>query len=158
MIPNITPNPSKIEGKRRKYKLAYLVLIQELHGFHQIKKFLEIVDDSQAVFLLHVPKTDDSVYALLDEYIKTDGPRDQNGQSNVFLSTYRYGKTTGHIDIVYSQLSGFWELLDMADWDYVINLSNYDWPLRHNQQIHSILQKHPGHSYIEFNTETSKLF
>jgi hypothetical protein len=47
-------------------------------------------------------------------------------------------------------LQGFFELLDLADWDFVINLSAYDWPVRSTQDIYDSLIKHGDSSWIEY--------
>ncbi|KAH9246348.1 hypothetical protein BASA81_016110 [Batrachochytrium salamandrivorans] len=54
-------------------------------------------------------------------------------------------------------LSGFWELLDMAQWDYIVNLSNYDWPLRNNVDMHAALERHPGFSWIDYWNDTEAI-
>lgn len=56
------------------------------------------------------------------------------------------------------QLNGFWELLDLGDWEYVINLSNTDWPLRRNADVYKYLDapKYKGKSQIRWWTSTGK--
>jgi hypothetical protein len=153
MKPDLT---GTLSASRRNYKLAYLVLIQEHHGFTQFKLLMELLDDSQAIFLVHVDKFDDHLYKVIKEHVDGRKKADPEGVGNIFMAKNRYRVTHHHIDQVYIQLSGFWELFDLADWDYVINISNYDWPLRLNPEIHSILDKNPGFSYIDFLPDTSK--
>ncbi|KAJ3334668.1 hypothetical protein HDU91_002604, partial [Kappamyces sp. JEL0680] len=155
ILPTMSPGPSRIPGKRRKYKLAYLVLIQERHGFSQLKLLLDLLDDSRAIFLVHVDKNDSELYRTIKEHVDLRTKTDPDKIGNVFLTENRYANTPKHISQVFIQLSGFWELFDMADWDYIINLSNYDWPLRHNTDIHAVLEKNPGNSYIDFLPDTS---
>lgn len=59
--------------------------------------------------------------------------------SNVYLAQNRYRGTWGHVSLVWMELSGFWELLDLADWDHVINLSVADYPLRRSREIARLL-------------------
>jgi hypothetical protein len=55
----------------------------------------------------------------------------------------------GSISIVFAQMKGFFELLEWAEWDYVINLSAYDYPMMSAEAMYAILSKDPGKAYIE---------
>ena len=153
ILPSMIPSFSIIHEPRRKYKLAYLISMKELYGIHQLKLLLKILDDSHAIFLIHVPINEESLFISVSSYVKE---RDPKGTGNVFIAKHRYPYTFGHINQVFLELSGFWELFDLADWDYVINLSNFDWPLRHNQDIHKLLMNNPGYSYLDMFQDTSK--
>ena len=133
-------------------------MMQELHGIHQLKLLLEMLNDSHGIFLIHVPKNDDNLYTLVQAYLR-ELPKDKNDpDGNVFMTKSRFTHAQGHINQVFMQLAAFWELCDLADWDYVINLSNYDWPLRHNQDIYKLLIQNPGFSYIDVIQDTSMSF
>jgi hypothetical protein len=41
-------------------------------------------------------------------------------KSNIHVSEKRFSNIWGHITLVYSQLNGFWELMDMADWYFIL--------------------------------------
>ncbi|KAJ3328050.1 hypothetical protein HDU76_010675 [Blyttiomyces sp. JEL0837] len=58
---------------------------------------------------------------------------------NVFLSKNRIFGTWSHASLVWIQLTGFWELYDMATWDVVINLSAHSFPLRSSRELHRFL-------------------
>ncbi|KAI9349423.1 core-2/I-branching enzyme-domain-containing protein [Zopfochytrium polystomum] len=74
---------------------------------------------------------------------ESHGENDYNDvvHSNVFIAQHRYRGMWGHISLVWMQLSGFWELFDIAEWDAVINLSAADFPLRRSREIHRLLSK-----------------
>ena len=164
ILPSMDPSSSSASpplmagGKKKKYKIAYLIMMQELHGIHQLKLLLEMLNDSHGIFLIHVPKNDDNLYTLVQAYLR-ELPKDKNDpDGNVFMTKSRFTHAQGHINQVFMQLAAFWELCDLADWDYVINLSNYDWPLRHNQDIYKLLIQNPGFSYIDVIQDTSMSF
>ena len=152
-LPAINKQDSRIPGPRRRYKIAYLILVQELDGFQQLKMLLETIDDGESVILIHVEVGQDRLYNSIDEYLKENEIRIK-AVGNVFMAKYRFKNIFKHISLVYTYLSGFFELQDLADWDYVINLSNYDWPLRRNAELHRILDMNPGCSYIDFWSST----
>ena len=132
-------------GSKKKFKLAYLIMVHELNGFLNLEKLLDFLDDGDAIILVHVDSRSSctQLYNKIKDWIEnTRKKRD----TNVNLAKYRLHNIWGHSSLVFTQLSGFWELLELADWDFVINLSNYDWPLRNNSQIHSSLQL--GKNYI----------
>jgi hypothetical protein len=126
-------------------------MVQEIQGFQQLTMLIENLDNGEAIFLIHVEKKNENLYAKIESYLETI-PTD-----NVYLAKHRYNHILGHISLVFSYLSGFFELRDLADWDYVINLSNYDWPLRRNADIHRVLTLHPGSCYIDYWPDTQAL-
>ncbi|KAJ3413140.1 hypothetical protein HDV05_008478 [Chytridiales sp. JEL 0842] len=61
--------------------------------------------------------------------------------TNVFLANFRHKGFWGHKSLVWMQLSGYFELMGLADWDFTINLSGQDYPLRSSSEIHRWLMK-----------------
>ncbi|KAL2918116.1 Xylosyltransferase 2 [Polyrhizophydium stewartii] len=159
-IPAIIPNPSMLPGTRRKYLIAYLLMVHEEAGFKQLSKLIDTLDDGDAIILIHVDnrKRSAGLQDLLDKLIR-QRERRLGRPTNVFLANYRFCNIWGHSSLVLTQLSGFWELLDMADWDYVINLSNYDFPLKRNREIHAILSRphNKNRNFIEYWPDTQDL-
>jgi hypothetical protein len=85
--------------------------------------------------LIHVIQGLDAEYEKVLSYINK---RESEGHlGNVIMAKRRFSNILGHSSLLFSELSGFFELRDLADWDYVINLSSYDWPLRTNAEIHN---------------------
>jgi hypothetical protein len=159
VLPSIVPTFDVIPGPRRKYKIAYLLMVHELQGLPHLLRLLELLDDGDGIVLIHVDARDASaaLHARLQQWILKRAMT--SGQQNVFLAKYRYHNIWGHASLVFTQLSGFWELLDMADWDFVVNLSNYDYPIKRNADIHRILsqEKYRGKNFIEYWPETDDL-
>ncbi|KAJ3413172.1 hypothetical protein HDV05_008375 [Chytridiales sp. JEL 0842] len=79
--------------------------------------------------------------------------------NNVHLTSHRYAGMWGHVSLVWMQLSGYWELLDMADFEYVINLSAFDFPLRRPEEMYRFLKKQGrkgGEVFIEYWSANSE--
>ncbi|KAJ3275516.1 hypothetical protein HDV01_000343 [Terramyces sp. JEL0728] len=150
-LPTIRKSESLIAGPRKHYKLAYLFIIQEKEFLQQSKMLIDTLDDDHAIILVHIDKDAHVAYNEMDKFLKE---RTYGGTGNVFLAQTRYNYLQGHISSVFILLSGYFELLDLADWDYVINLSSVDWPLRRNLEIHRVLDLHPGYSYIDYWADT----
>jgi hypothetical protein len=132
ILPTISPNPAP---NRRRFKIAYLLMVHLRTGLNSLKNLLAIIDDGEAIILIHVDKKDrDGVYSAILQLLNSATFK------NVHLAKTRFANIWGHVSLVFSQLSGFWELFDMADWDFVINLSNFDYPLGDNLFIHNNLK------------------
>ncbi|KAJ3413218.1 hypothetical protein HDV05_008278 [Chytridiales sp. JEL 0842] len=150
---------------RRKYKLAYLLMVDgPTANLENIKTLVEELDDSSAVFLIHVDshskllRDEISRWIALRDLTKSlTSPNSKVEKGNVFLTQTSYYGMWGHISLVWMQLNGFWELYDLADWEYVINLSAFDYPVRKSREIHRVLKKEGGgkRSYIEFWVEST---
>lgn len=130
----------KTKSSKKRFKMAYLILISDGQGFHQVSKLVEILDDGQAILLIHVIQgleaEFDKIKALLDKRRRN---RVNMESGNVHMAKRRFSNIWGHSSLLFTELSGFFELRDLAEWDYVVNLSNYDWPLRTNSEIHKVL-------------------
>ncbi|KAJ3111604.1 hypothetical protein HDU96_005536 [Phlyctochytrium bullatum] len=167
VLPALLPQKSQIVGRRRRYRMAYLVTA---HGgtemLDNLKLLVNTLDDGSAVFLVHV----DLRYAELEAAIKAwlfereekiNEIRDRRklypGRGNVFLARNRYAVVWGHVSMVYMQLSGAWELVDLADWDFWINISLEDFPLRKSRELHRVLtaKEFVGRNFISFELETT---
>ncbi|KAI8839903.1 hypothetical protein BC829DRAFT_403666, partial [Chytridium lagenaria] len=102
MLPAVrssTSGVTPIPGARRKYKIAYLLM----------------VDGDESLITKH------SIEELVSQ---RDTALGDNAPGNVFMAKKTYDGMWGHISLVWMQLNGYWELMELADWEYVINLSS----------------------------------
>jgi Core-2/I-Branching enzyme len=157
VLPAILPQKSPLSGPRRKFKIAYLLMIHEINGFPHAANLLEMLDDGDAIILIHVdarPKSQ-PLFVKLQSWIHKR-EKTIKRQSNIYFAEHRFFNIWGHISLVFTQLSGFWELLDMADWDFMVNLSNYDYPIKSNAVIHKTLIDggYKDKNWIEFWEDT----
>ncbi|KAI8848917.1 hypothetical protein BC829DRAFT_417213 [Chytridium lagenaria] len=129
-------------------KLAYLLMI---HGdrsiLENVKFLLDQLDDGSSIILIHVDLQSDELYQSIASFLlqreadmnAINRPNSKPLPGNVYMAQNRYRGRWGHISLVWMQLSGFYELLDMADWHHVINLSAFNVPLRKSREIHRVL-------------------
>ncbi|KAJ3102006.1 Xylosyltransferase 2 [Phlyctochytrium planicorne] len=145
MLPGIRPEPgsnSTIPGPRRKYKLAYLLMVDGDESLiANIQILLDNLDDGSAIILIHVDDKSRELRAAVENLVAERDATLTNGPGNVFLAKTTYDGMWGHISLVWIQLSGYWELMDMADWEYVINLSAFDFPLRASREVYRVLNQ-----------------
>ncbi|ORY24641.1 hypothetical protein BCR33DRAFT_795734 [Rhizoclosmatium globosum] len=152
LLPAIIPNPL---SPVRKYKVAFFVMIHgPLSVLQNIHHLISTLNDGSAIILIHVdkrPESDDLRIALAATISSLE---------HVHLAKTSYKISWGHSSILHAQLNGFFELLDLAEWDHIINLSAYDIPLRPSKEIARILsqQKYAGHNFIDaWDMETTEL-
>ncbi|KAJ3100816.1 hypothetical protein HDU96_010206 [Phlyctochytrium bullatum] len=160
IVPAVAPAPSRIPGPRRKYQIAYLLMVHgEAKMLENVMELIDQLDDGSAILLIHVDQKWKALHAAIAAYLEQREasinaklrPNATAEPCNVFLAQNRFDGLWGHSSLVRMQLSGFWELMDLADWDYVINLSGEDFPLRRSREIYRVLQmeKHRGFNWIE---------
>ena len=152
VLPNMHPQP---HPAKRVFKMAYLLMIHELAGFPQVEALLNTLDDGDAIILIHVdarPKSQ-PLHTLITTWIHQ---RLLSTPTNIHLARHRFFNIWGHISLVFTQLGGFWELADMADWDFAINLSNYDYPIKSNAVMHEYLSRpqHRNKNWIQHWQDT----
>ena len=155
ILPAIIPNRIGDES-RKKYQLAYLLMAHDKNGYLALVKLLELLDDGNAIILIHIDArpNSDALFDSIEEFVSERKRSRPN--SAIFMAKHRIANIWGHISLVFTQLSGFWELYDLADWEYVINISNYDYPLKKNSQIYKYLSQpqYKGQNFIEYWQDT----
>jgi hypothetical protein len=158
VLPAIIPRSSPIKGDRQHFKIAYLLMLHDIHGYEQAVALLELLDDGEAIIMIHIDKGSDSqpLLAKLHKYLFIREQQLVDRFPNVYFAEHTFHNLWGHSSLVFTQLSGFWELMDMADWDFIINLSTYDYPLKSNNVIHEILSRdeYKDRNWIEYSEET----
>ncbi|KAJ3100817.1 Xylosyltransferase 2 [Phlyctochytrium bullatum] len=167
-IPSIRPSTQQvIPGPRRKYHFAYLLMV---HGnktmIENVQNMLDILDDGSAIFLIHVDLKSKELYTAVADLIERREaamnakwrPKDPPVPGNVFLAQNRFDGLWGHASLVNIEVSGFWELLDLADWEFVINVSGFDFPMRYSREIYRVmsLKKNKGKQFINYWEDTSE--
>ncbi|KAJ3082768.1 Xylosyltransferase 2 [Quaeritorhiza haematococci] len=157
VLPNMQQADSTIPEPRRKYKLAYLIMVHQEKGIENLKTLVSALDDGLAIILIHVDAQVPTLKNKIQNWIKEkETAAGLTEPGNVFVASHSYRGLWGHISLVMMQINGFFELRDLAEWDYVINLSNYDWPLRTNIDIHTSLSNHTGKNWVQYWTSPSK--
>ncbi|KAJ3014155.1 hypothetical protein HKX48_005308 [Thoreauomyces humboldtii] len=134
---------------RLRYKIAYLLLVHERLDIFQT--LFDALYDTDGLFLIHVDSKRGEFKNRVHEWLLLD-PHYREAK-NIFVMPNSFNLNWGASSIVFGQLEGFFTLADIADWDYLINLSGYDYPLRSTKSIHAILERDPGKVYIEHWTD-----
>ncbi|KAJ3094489.1 hypothetical protein HDU97_008017 [Phlyctochytrium planicorne] len=164
--------PSLADGKKRKrkrfYKLAYLIMVENDDTvIPNIKHLVDELDDGSAIIMIHIDVNAHDLYEEIRMFIQTRNERirrnlpresqDENG--NVYLASRRYPHIKRHVSLLWIQLNSYWELLDLAFWEHVVNLSSFDLPLRKSRELARIMANPDfrGFSYVSFWDDFDKV-
>ena len=125
---------------RKRYKIAYLILAHE--KISCLMTMMDALYSHEAIYLIHVDAHYPEFKKKVMDWVKT------TKWDNVYVMSKSFYGQWGGSSLVFMELEGFFQLMDMAEWDYVINLSVHDYPLANTSTIHHILEKTPQKSYI----------
>ncbi|MEI7486711.1 MAG: beta-1,6-N-acetylglucosaminyltransferase [Chryseobacterium sp.] len=134
-------NNEQIDLSVKPISVAYLILVHRLPD--QFKRLFTAVYEPSNFYLIHIDKKASleiglEVTAFLENYPNVHILKSEN-------------VIWGGYSMVQAELDGMNYLLNMdAKWDYFINLSGQDYPLKSQKIIKDFLSKNNGKSYIKF--------
>jgi hypothetical protein len=120
-------------------KIAYLIIVHK--NFAQVKRLFEAIFSVDNFYVFHVdakadPKLHDSIKVLLNHYDNTIVMKSQNCR-------------WGGYSMVNIELEAIRLLVDWnKDWDFFINLSGQDFPLKNQEEIRTFLQDKLSYNFI----------
>ena len=130
----------------RPHRLAYLIMVHA--SYENTVHLVESLLDPFVTILIHVDAKAPALKRQLQQYLwkLSVDPRRIRIMDRSFTGLW------GSHTLVQMELAGFFELLDMnADWEWVVNLSGKDYPLRYNDIVYEDLRRnYAGKSLIEF--------
>lgn len=152
-LPAILSNKTENPKIHKKFKIAYYILIEDYNTLRQLENLLNIVNDGHGFILIQIDKRIyKDIQPRLESLIKPS-----RHHNNIIIAKTLYLHVDGHISRLFSLLNGYYELMDAAVWDYVINLSVFDWPLESNKEIYTILEEYGKQkSWISLWRDSSK--
>lgn len=128
-------------------KIAYLILV---HRFpKQFKRLFKAIYDQENYYLIHLDKKAESnTRADVEEFL-ADYP-------NAYILESK-NVVWGGYSMVQAELNGMKYLLDInATWDFFINLSGQDFPLKSQESIRDYLSQNRGNNFIKIANQASE--
>lgn len=121
-------------------KIAYMILVHRFPG--QFKRLFKAVYDPENCYLIHIDKkAGTEIHQELRAFLKP--------YPNVFIFKSQ-NVIWGGYSMVQVELDGMNFLLNVAiEWDYFINLSGQDFPLRSQKMIREFLSHNKGRSFLK---------
>lgn len=128
-------------------KIAYLILV---HRFpKQFKRLFKAIYDQENYYLIHLDKKAESKTRADVEEFLVDYP-------NAYILESK-NVVWGGYSMVQAELNGMKYLLDInATWDFFINLSGQDFPLKSQEFIRDYLSQNRGNNFIKIANQASE--
>ncbi|TSA28383.1 MAG: glycosyl transferase [Ignavibacteriales bacterium] len=128
-------------------KIAYFILV---HRFpEQFKRLFRAIYHPENYYLIHVDqKTGLEIYEDIQDFLANF--------SNAYILESE-NVVWGGYSMVQAELNGIKYLLNLnVDWDFFINLSGQDFPLKSQDFIHDFLSKNKGNNFIKIANQATE--
>lgn len=124
--------------------IAYFILVHRYPN--QFKKLFSAIYDPKNVYLIHMDKkADKDVYAKIEYFL------DDYANAHILKSQ---NVVWGGYSMVDVELKGIKKLLQLGKkWEYFINLSGQDFPLKSQAHIKHFLTANKGSSFVKINNQ-----
>lgn len=120
--------------------IAYLVLVHRFPA--QFKRMFKSIYDPANHYLIHVDKNS-------GPELEADIRRFLRGFPNSAILASHHARWGGY-SLVDAELRGMAQLLEMgADWEFFVNLSGQDYPLKSQDEIATFLKRNRGKEFIK---------
>jgi hypothetical protein len=134
-----TPQDIANTQSRRHYRIAYVVMVH--WNTDNVAVLLDAISDPTVFVYLHVDlSAPESYHREIHDIIE--------GRPDVAIMPTSFAVTWSHVSIVWVEMRAFFDLLDLISFDYVINLSGSDYPLKSADTIFRHLEKKPGSNWM----------
>ncbi|CAB3376752.1 Hypothetical predicted protein [Cloeon dipterum] len=146
-LPNLELSPVKSEPDDPKAQKARVVYLLTLNGraVRQVKRLIRALYHADHFFYIHVDARQDYMFReMLDLESKMPG--------QVVVARKRLATIWGGASLLEILLTSMKELLTLHEkwsWDYVINLSESDFPLKHNDRLVQFLTANNGRNFVK---------
>jgi len=137
-------NNQNKDSPDKQVKIAYLILVHRLPK--QFIRLFKAIYDPKNHYLIHLDKgADRELHEEVEEFI------------NDFPNTYLLESESvvwGGYSMVHVELSWIKYLINKAlDWDFFINLSGQDYPLKSQEDINEFLAKNRNNSFLKVDNQ-----
>ncbi|TPX32471.1 hypothetical protein SmJEL517_g04483 [Synchytrium microbalum] len=124
-FPMVSYKPSKLQ--RAKHRMAFVILAHNINQLNNLKIIIKelVSDQPHSIVMIHV----DSREAELGRRLESWAEQYFLQSSRVIVNSRQIRSTWGSAQLVFATLDCFFKLLDVSEFDYIINLSANDYPL-----------------------------
>ena len=125
------------------YNLAYVVMVHT--NADNVAALIDALADPTVFIYLHVDLNADKKFQKeIREVIKD--------RQHIALMPNPFAASWAHVSLIWAEIRAFFDLLDLISFDYVINLSGADYPLKSAKTIHNHLEKKAGGNWMWWST------
>jgi Core-2/I-Branching enzyme len=142
------PNhPIVSPSEKPHYRLAYIVMVHQ--DAENVEALLDALEDPTVFIYLHVDlSSPQSFHQVISNLVKD--------RENIAIMPNPFAITWSHISMLWVEIRAFFDLLDLISFDYVINLSGSDYPLKSAKTIFDHLERKPQSNWLWWKADGSK--
>jgi hypothetical protein len=134
-LPNSTSKPH--------YQLAYVVMVHS--NAENVAALIDALADPTVFIYLHVDLVaDEAFHQQMRDLVRN--------RYHIYLTPNPLSVSWSHVSLIWVEIRAFFDLLDLINFEYVINLSGADYPLKSANTIYRHLEKKPGSNWIWWST------
>jgi hypothetical protein len=134
-LPNSTSKPH--------YRLAYVIMAHS--NAENVAALIDALADPTVFIYLHVDlAADEAFHQEMRDLVKD--------RQHIYLMPNPLAVSWSHVSLIWVEIRAFFDLLDLINFEYVINLSGADYPLKSANTIYHHLEKRPGSNWIWWST------
>jgi Core-2/I-Branching enzyme len=133
---------------KQHYQIAYVLMVHE--NFENVKALIDALSDPQAFIYVHVD------YLSADSF-KEAMSRLASERRDFQLMPTQFYVSWAHVSLLWIEVRAFFDLLDMIDFDYVVNLSGADYPLHSTGTVHAALERVPTSNWLWWSDESIQI-
>ncbi|KAJ3223321.1 hypothetical protein HK099_001295 [Clydaea vesicula] len=131
------------------FKLAYYITINRIEDIPNLKFLISAIYTPETIILIHVDEVSGTLLKILKEYV--DILRSE--QKSISIKSHGFKIHLKTSSVIKAQLLGFFELYDLGSWDYLINLSANDYPVKSSAGIYQILMQNSDKVWISYDKD-----
>lgn len=118
-------------------------------SIRQIKRLIKQLYDKKHVYLIHVDKQNDFLFNFLSDELSE--------LPNLIVTNQRFYTIWGGSQLLEMLLNSF-KILKKFEWDFVINLSETDYPIKSLSSLEHYLKKFKGKNFLKFHGQMNDAF
>lgn len=126
------------------YKLAYVVMVHA--NTDNVAALIDALADPTVFIYLHVDlNAEETFHEEVRELVR--------GRRDIALMPKPLAVSWAHVSLIWVEIRAFFDLLDLISFDYVINLSGADYPLKSAKIIYNHLERKSGSNWMWWSTD-----
>jgi hypothetical protein len=138
-LPFLNYNAKQTTVKKRHYNLAYILIVHE--EFENVRALIEALADPTAFIYIHVDlEASDKFRKSITELVA--------GRPHILLMPNPFAVAWAHVSLLWTEIRAYFDLLDLIEFDYVINLSGSDYALKSARAIYKDLERRRGSNWL----------
>lgn len=149
-IDELTDEAAEKASTKRKngIRIAFVLSVSG-RSTRQIKRLIRLLYDRKHIYLIHVDSQNDFLFNSLTDELRF--------VPNLIVTDQRFATIWGGSQLLAMLLSSF-RSLSGHEWDYIINLSESDFPIKPLSSLERYLSRHEGKNFLKFHGQPNDAF